>query len=311
MINVMHGCEPYGHLAENGVPMPDERIARKCGATVQEYVTLLAELEAAGVPRRTRAGIIYSKRMVEDRQKRDEWRKRQRKHRTKDGSCHAPVTRDDFDAAGVPGPTRAEIISQNGVVEDQEKRDEWPDGQQKHRDAGGSSHAPVTPMSRPSSSSFASPSPKKENPTPFARNDQAKIQGAEPSPTVEKDARAQKSPVLTEQADATHFAQFAEAYPPEKSPTSPELEDAFKIWQRLSVREQLWAIKSLTSWKQHWEEDLPKFIPEMINFLRKKRWEQIPPKSERQKGKKNARGNSFDPAATAEACGFRKPGAPD
>jgi hypothetical protein len=260
MINVMHGCEPYGHLAENGAPMADERIARKCGATVQEYVTLLAELEAAGVPRRTRAGIIYSKRMVEDRLKRDEWRKRQKKHRVKGSPSHAPVTRD------------------------------------------------VTRLSRPSSFAFASPKLK-----PLARSDQAKIQGAEPSPTVEKDARAQKSPALTEEADASHFARFTDAYPPHRKPTSPLLEDAFKIWQRLSVREQLWAIKSLTGWNEFWAQDQPRFVPEMIKFLRQKLWERQPPPRKEKDGKRKYPGSDstqdhIDRAQrTAKALGLDNP----
>lgn len=81
MMNVMHGCEPYGYLCENGRPMTDERIARRCGTTLPEYSALLAELDAAGIPRRTKSGIIFSKRMVEDEKQRKEWNKRQKKHR--------------------------------------------------------------------------------------------------------------------------------------------------------------------------------------------------------------------------------------
>lgn len=84
MMNVMHGCEPYGYLCENGRPMTDERIARRCGTTLPEYIALLAELDAAGIPRRTKPGIIYSKRMVEDEKQRKEWRNRQKKHRDTD-----------------------------------------------------------------------------------------------------------------------------------------------------------------------------------------------------------------------------------
>jgi hypothetical protein len=90
MMNVMHGCEPYGYLSENGKPMPDERIARRCGTTLPEYIAILSELDAAGIPRRTAAGILYSKRMVEDEKQRKDWRNRQKKHR----DASKPVTHD-------------------------------------------------------------------------------------------------------------------------------------------------------------------------------------------------------------------------
>lgn len=77
----MHESKQYGYLSANGKPMTDEQIARMCGTTLQEYVTLLAELDALGIPRRTASGIIFCKRMVEDEKKRALWRKRQYKHR--------------------------------------------------------------------------------------------------------------------------------------------------------------------------------------------------------------------------------------
>lgn len=81
MMNMMHAQERYGYLSMNGLPIPDEAIARYCGCSSQEYQTLLPELFAANVPRRTSSGVIYSKRMVEDQQRRAEWNKRQKKHR--------------------------------------------------------------------------------------------------------------------------------------------------------------------------------------------------------------------------------------
>lgn len=87
-MDTMHFCEPYGYLVENGRPMSDERIARNCGVSTHEYIALLAELDAAGIPKRTADHIIYSKRMVEDEKKRCEWRNRQEEHRL----CHANVT---------------------------------------------------------------------------------------------------------------------------------------------------------------------------------------------------------------------------
>lgn len=81
MMDMMHAQERYGYLSMNGLPISDESIARYCGCSLQEYQTLLPELFAANVPRRTHNGVIYSKRMVEDEKKRKEWRNRQKKHR--------------------------------------------------------------------------------------------------------------------------------------------------------------------------------------------------------------------------------------
>lgn len=86
MMIQMHNSERYGYLSQHGLPIPDEAVARYCGCPLQEYQTLLAELERAGVPSRTPEGIIYSRRMVRDEKKRSEWRGRQDKHR------HASVT---------------------------------------------------------------------------------------------------------------------------------------------------------------------------------------------------------------------------
>jgi hypothetical protein len=96
MMNVMHFSERYGYLVINGKPMPDEQVARRCGTSLQEYLALLGELDAAGIPRRTPDGCIYSKRMVEDSKRRKEWRKRQQRHRDSSSvtsrTCHSDVT---------------------------------------------------------------------------------------------------------------------------------------------------------------------------------------------------------------------------
>lgn len=81
MMDRMHESERYGYLVENGRPIPHERVARMVGAaSLEEFETLLAELLAAGVPRKTASGVIYSKRMVEDEQKRAEWRGKNRRN---------------------------------------------------------------------------------------------------------------------------------------------------------------------------------------------------------------------------------------
>lgn len=71
MLFVMHDRTPYGHLAFDGKAMPPVAIAKACGFTIDDYQRVLQELDAAGVPRRTANGVIYSKRMVEDQQERD------------------------------------------------------------------------------------------------------------------------------------------------------------------------------------------------------------------------------------------------
>jgi hypothetical protein len=87
MLMVMHDAMPYGHLILNGKAMSPEVIARRCGCPMDDielvhpiapdkiitrpgYITLLAELDTAGVPRRNNKGIIFSKRMVEDEKRR-------------------------------------------------------------------------------------------------------------------------------------------------------------------------------------------------------------------------------------------------
>lgn len=67
LMGVMHSCEPYGHLTDvDGSPMPDGDAAKLCGVERAEYRRLLAELERRGVPSRTDAGVLYSRRMVRD-----------------------------------------------------------------------------------------------------------------------------------------------------------------------------------------------------------------------------------------------------
>lgn len=66
MMILGHDSERYGYLTTNGLPTPPESIARRCGCTLDQFKTLLDELDAAGVPSRTPEGIIYSRRMARD-----------------------------------------------------------------------------------------------------------------------------------------------------------------------------------------------------------------------------------------------------
>lgn len=75
MLCVMHEGSPYGHLTVGAQPCSDAVLARLVGTSVEEVQALLVELGAAGVFRRTRGGVIYSKRMTDDHKRSIEGRK--------------------------------------------------------------------------------------------------------------------------------------------------------------------------------------------------------------------------------------------
>lgn len=85
---VMHDSDRYGYLSQNGSPIPADQVARRCGCTLQEFESLLKELELASVPSWTPDGILYSRRMVKDEKQRASDRDRKRKSRI----SHAFVT---------------------------------------------------------------------------------------------------------------------------------------------------------------------------------------------------------------------------
>lgn len=66
ILMVMHDSERKGYLCTNGLPTPSEQVARRCGLSQEQYESLFAELEQAGVPRRTNDGVVFNRRMVED-----------------------------------------------------------------------------------------------------------------------------------------------------------------------------------------------------------------------------------------------------
>lgn len=63
---IMHRAVPYGHLVVNGRAVTEAQLGVLAGAPPDQITQLLGELEAAGVFSRTRAGVVYSRRMVED-----------------------------------------------------------------------------------------------------------------------------------------------------------------------------------------------------------------------------------------------------
>lgn len=72
MLSIMHGCEPYGHLAIRGKPPSVKQLASLVGmSSDKEVSSLLEQLEEAGVFSRSDDGLIYSRRMVRDQRTRD------------------------------------------------------------------------------------------------------------------------------------------------------------------------------------------------------------------------------------------------
>jgi hypothetical protein len=70
MLDLMHEGSPYGHLAAGEEAIEPEELARLVGLELSQVETLLKELERRKVFSRTDKGIIYSRRMVRDEQKR-------------------------------------------------------------------------------------------------------------------------------------------------------------------------------------------------------------------------------------------------
>jgi len=89
---LMHGAEKYGYLMRNGEAMPPAEIARKVGSSLEEYLPLMTELEAAGVPSKTETGIIFSRRMVRDQEKRAKTSRRVQAFRSRNAIGNADVT---------------------------------------------------------------------------------------------------------------------------------------------------------------------------------------------------------------------------
>ena len=66
MMNLMHDGTPYGHLKVGEKTITPPVLARMVGAECKEVNRLLKELEQTGVLSKTKAGVIYSRRMVRD-----------------------------------------------------------------------------------------------------------------------------------------------------------------------------------------------------------------------------------------------------
>ncbi len=86
MMILAHDADRYGYLGKNGSPYSSSFIAKKCGCdTVDQYETLLLELDSVNVPSRTPEGVLYSRRMVRDAKerqlKRISWRQQKQEQR--------------------------------------------------------------------------------------------------------------------------------------------------------------------------------------------------------------------------------------
>jgi hypothetical protein len=74
MLALMHEATPYGHLLINGKAPDAKQLAALVGARPGEVQFCLNELDGAGVFSRTAEGVVYSRRMVRDRERSTEGR---------------------------------------------------------------------------------------------------------------------------------------------------------------------------------------------------------------------------------------------
>lgn len=71
MLSIMHEANPPGHLVLNGRAMTVDELARLISSRPREVQKALDELDRNRVFSRTDGGVIYSRRMVRDRVRRD------------------------------------------------------------------------------------------------------------------------------------------------------------------------------------------------------------------------------------------------
>lgn len=69
LLSLMAEAVPFGHLLINGKAPTAQQLATMLGGSARQVEALLAELEAAGVPSRTAEGVLFSRRMVRDRER--------------------------------------------------------------------------------------------------------------------------------------------------------------------------------------------------------------------------------------------------
>lgn len=84
---LMHDSERPGYLCLNSESMPPRLAATKCSVSLDEYSTLLAELDSVGAFSRSTEGILYSPQIVEEAATRAQNAKRQRDFKAKQGNA--------------------------------------------------------------------------------------------------------------------------------------------------------------------------------------------------------------------------------
>lgn len=95
MLCAMHRGDPYGHLTVGDKPMTTDQLASLVGARKPDVVKLLAELHLGGVFSKTGYGVMFSRRLVRDRELSDLGRVR-----GKQGGNPALIRQDNHKAEG-------------------------------------------------------------------------------------------------------------------------------------------------------------------------------------------------------------------
>ena len=103
MVCIMHQSDPTGYLEISGIPLDYLKLARVIGADPEPVKVALHEVLQNRVFSVTRNGVIYSRRMVKEDQKRKGNRDRQQKLRSK--SVTDGVTDDESNAGCNNGVT--------------------------------------------------------------------------------------------------------------------------------------------------------------------------------------------------------------
>ena len=120
MLCLMHEAEPRGHLLLNGRPVTDAQLAALAGVPVNTAQELLGELETSGTFSRTRAGVIYSRRMRTD----TAVSAKQRKNVSKRWENQPPQDAENKDEKGI-GNTKHDT---KPIPKKPEARDTIPNG---------------------------------------------------------------------------------------------------------------------------------------------------------------------------------------
>lgn len=122
LLGIMQEAEPYGHLLIGGVAPTSKQIASLVGATAAQVEALLAELKRAGVPSETPEGVIYSRRMVRDRerQERDKANGKRGGNPSLNGGVNPPDKPPDN------GAVKAHMPEARGQKPEKEKQDNAP-----------------------------------------------------------------------------------------------------------------------------------------------------------------------------------------